>query len=489
MIPDEKPREPTAQIARKTTQGLVWNFLAYGLSKGVVLLTTSILARLLTKDEFGLVAIAMVAINYLAVVKDLGLGAALIQRRGNIREAANTVFTFNLIMGLVLSLLVIPLAPFFAIYFKDPQVTPVLRWLGVTFFINALGSVHIAQLQRDLDFRRKMIPDLTNAFIKGVVSIVLALSGYGVWSLVFGQLSGTIASVILVWIILPWRPRVSLNFGLGRELIRFGAPIMGTDIISVTTENLDTIIVGRIFGLAQLSVYSLAYRLPEMLLLSNLWLMGGVVFPAFSSLQEQPDELRKGFLVSVRIIELIVVPICLGLVIAARPIILVFFGEEWLEAVSILQVLAIYAWISSIGYHVGGVYKAIGRPDILFKLSLVTLAVIFPALLIGSRYGLIGVALGQLVAMLIRRTISLSLATRLIKVSFWDIFVQLKPALQGGVALTLITISTLWLTNGFNVFVQLPIVVLAGALSYFLVLYVTERKNLLRLARVITTPR
>lgn len=489
MIQAEKPPEQTSHIVRKTSQGLFWNFLAYGVSKGVVLLTTSILARLLTKDEFGMIAIAMVAINYLAVVKDLGLGAALIQRRGNIQEVSNIIFTFNLFMGIILSILVIPLAPYIANYFNDPQVTPVLRWLGISFFINALGSVHIARLKRDLDFRRKMIPDLGNAIVKGVVSIVMALSGFGVWSLVFGQLSGAITSVVLVWITLPWRPKLSLNFRLARGLIRYGASIMGTDAIGITTDNLDTIIVGRVFGLAQLSIYTLAYRLPEMLMLSNLWIMGGVFFPTFSSLQDQPDEMRKGFLVSVRIIELIIVPIFLGLVIAARPIILVLFGEEWIEAVPILRVLALYAWVSSIGYHIGGIYKAIGRPDILFKLSLISLAVIFPALLIGSRYGLIGIALGQLIAMLIRRIISLTLATRLIEVSLWDIFSQLKPALQGGMALTLVTIFLLWLTNGLNVFLQLPIIVLAGALSYFSILYLVERKNLFRLVRILTTSR
>jgi O-antigen/teichoic acid export membrane protein len=486
LIPELHSSEKTSKIARKTTQGLFWNFLAYGSSKGVVLLTTSILARILSKDDFGLVSVAMVGINYLFIVKDLGLGAAIIQRRENFEEAANTVFTVNLIMGTLISLLVLPISPLFATYFDDPQITPVLRLLGTSFFINALGSVHIAKLQRDLDFRRKLIPDFSNAIVKGIISITMAYAGYGVWALVFGQLAGSIVSVILVWILLPWFPTLSINIPLARDLLKFGGSIMGTDAINITTENFDSIIVGRVFGIAKLSIYSLAYRLPEMFLLSNLWVMGSVIFPAFSTIQNQPEQLRKGFLVSIRFIEIIVLPICIGMVIAAHPIILALFGDQWLEAVPVLRILAMYAWINSIGYHVGGIYKAIGRPDILLKLSLVNLMIVIPALLIGSRFGLIGIAFGQLTAMVLRRGISLTVATKLIKLSFVDILRELKPALQGCSLLALATILMLRLTAEINVFVQLTLVVLFGAIIYFCVLWWTERTTFTRLIRLVT---
>lgn len=394
------------EVAQKTAWGVIWNFTAYFLGKFVVLITTSILARLLAKTDFGLVAVAVVAINYLSVLKDLGLGVALIQRKGDVQEAADTVFTINLVIGLVLSTLVIPLAPFVAGYFRDPQVIPVLRWMGISFIINALGSVHTNWLVRDLDYRRKLVPELGGALIKGVISISLAYLGYGVWSLVFGQIGGAVASVILVWIILPWRPRLTVDRSVAGSLMKFGVSVTLIDVITQITDNLDYVIVGRLFGLVPLSIYTLAYRLPEMLLIGNLWVMGGVVFPAFSSLQDRPEELRRGFLASVRLVELVAVPVCLGLLIAAEPIVRVVFGDQWLEAIPVLRVLAIYAWVYSLGYHVGGFYKAIGRPDILLRLSILTLIVIVPSILIGARFGIIGVALGHLVAVLIRRIIS-----------------------------------------------------------------------------------
>jgi O-antigen/teichoic acid export membrane protein len=473
------------EIAQKTARGLIWNFLAHFLGKIVVLITTSILARMLAKNDFGLVAVAVVAINYLLVLKDLGLGVALIQRKGDVREAANTVFTINLIIGLLLAVLTIPLAPFVAAYFQDPQVTPVLRWMGFSFIIQALESVHTNLLVRDLDYRRKMIPELGGALTKGAVSIAMAYLGYGVWSLVFGQMAGSLASLVLVWSILPWRPRLIVDRQAAGSLLKFGASVTAIDIISQITDNLDYVIVGRVFGLVPLSIYTLAYRLPEMLLISNLWVMAGVVFPAFSSIQDQPDELRRGFLASVRIVDLITVPISLGLLIAADPIVRVVFGEQWLDIIPILRVLAIYAWVYSLGYHVGGLYKAIGRPDISLKLAIMTLLIIIPALLIGSKFGLIGIAVGHLVAVLLRRFISLNVATRFAKVSMSDIFGQLRPAFISGAVMAPITLAVLNLTQPMHPFLQLTFVVLSGAISYLGMLWWIERENLVRLIRIV----
>ncbi|RMD67307.1 hypothetical protein D6833_00365, partial [Candidatus Parcubacteria bacterium] len=256
MTLDIEAHEDSRRVSRKAVQGIAWNFLAYGLSRGGVLLTTAVLARLLSKEDFGLVAVATVAVNYLSIVKDLGLGVALIQRQGEVREAANTVFTVNLLLGAFLSALVFPLAPLFAAYFRDPMVMPILRWLGLSFFINALGAVHIVLLMRDLDYRRKFIPDAGNVLAKSAASIGLAFAGYGAWALVFGQLLGALTSVVLAWLVLPWRPALRLDVSLFKALLRFGASVTGTDVIAVITDNLDYVIVGRVAGLEQLSVYT-----------------------------------------------------------------------------------------------------------------------------------------------------------------------------------------------------------------------------------------
>lgn len=476
------------EITRKAGLGVAWSFLGYGLGKIVLLLTTSILARVLAKDDFGLVAVAVIAINYLSVVKDLGLGVALIQRREDMEDAANTVFTINLLIGVGLSLMIIPIAPFVAAYFKDPMIIPVLRWLGISFAINALGAVHIVLLTRELDYRRKFIPDMGNALVKGVVSIGLAFAGFGVWSLVFGQILGSVASVILVWVVFPWRPRFIIRKNIASALMKFGASVFGEDILSIFIENYDYVVVGRLFGLEQLSIYTLAYRLPEMLLIGNLWVMTGITFPVFSSIQDKPDEMRRGMLASIRFIQILVIPISLGLFLAADPIVRVVFGEQWLAVIPILRVLAIYAWIYSIGFHMGDIYKAVGRPDVQLKLTIFTLFLIIPSIYVGSRFGLVGVAWGHLFAALIYQSVSLVVASRFVEVSFVDIFYELKPSIQGGLVMTVVVLITIFFVKSFTPFIQLTIVVLLGAASYLTVLWFVEKENLVRMLRMIGVP-
>lgn len=485
MIQNTDNSKEENQIGRKASGGMVWNFLTFGLSKIAILVTTSILARLLSKDDFGLVAIAVVAVNYLGVVKDLGLGLALIQRRDDVNEAANTVFTINIILGFGLSLITIPFAPLFANYFNDPLVIPVLRWLGVSFAINAFGSVHNILLVRELDYRRKFIPDMGNTVAKAVVSIGLAFGGYGVWALVFGQISGALASVILVWMILPWRPHLALNKKITASLMKFGASIIGGDLLAVIIDNLDYIIVGRLFGLEQLSIYTLAYRLPEMLVIGNLWVIAGITFPAFASMQDRPDEMLRGFLTSVRLVGMVVVPICFGLWVAADPIVRVLFGDQWLDVIPLLRILAIYAWTYSFGYHVGDIYKAVGRPDILLKLTIFDLVLLVPAMFIGAQFGLIGIVWGHLIANSIERIVAMYIATRFVKISAMDILDEMKPSFQGAFLMIPVSLIVLYLTSSMYPAVQLILVVISAAISYIGILWWVERENLLRLARTV----
>lgn len=482
---ETSPPNNGRQVLRKTAHGIFWNFVAYGLSKLVVLLTTSILARLLSKDDFGLIALAVVAINYLEVIKDLGLGIALIQRQEDVNEAADTVFTLNLIFGVFLASILIPIAPFVADYFNNPMVIPVLRWLGVSFILSAISSVHVVILKRNLDYRKKLVPDMGSALVKGVVSIWLALAGHGVWALVFGQLSGVLTSVILFWFIVPWRPRLKLDPKVTKSLLSFGSSIIGSDILSVSIDNLGYIIIGRMYGAVQLGVYTLAYRLPEMLLIGNLWIMANVTFPAFANIQKDMDSLRHGFLASVRLVGMIAFPICLGLMIAADPVVRVVFGDQWSDAVPVLRVLALYALVTSIGYHAGDVYKAIGRPDILLKLTILTLILMIPSLLFGAQFGLAGVAWGYVLVMLIERFVGIYISTRFIQVSVLEIFSQLGPALKGSLAMAGIALGAMYLSAGFLPFVQLLVVVLSGVISYGAVLWLAEGENLVRLFDII----
>jgi PST family polysaccharide transporter len=475
-------------VARKTTRAVFWNYATFASGKLMVLITMAILARLLTPAEFGLVALAMLVITYLSVLKNVGLGEALIHRRDRVEEAAGTVFTLNLMLATGLSVVTMLAAPSVAAFFREPAVAPILRVLALTFFLNGLGSVHMVRLQRELAFERKLIPETGNALVKGVVSIVCALAGLGAWSLVIGQLAGTVTLVVLAWVVFPWVPRLTIDFSLVRSLLRYGLPLLGSTAITDLSDNLDYLIIGRVLGNTALGIYTLAYRLPELLALNVLYVTAQVIFPAYASVQHQRAVLRKGFLATMRFVEIIILPVCVGLVLAADPLVRVAFGSQWLEAIPVVRLIALFILVRSIGYHVGDVYKAVGRTDILVGLDVLHLALLAPSLWFGARAGLVGVALAHLVISLISMVIYLTVAMRFLDVRFGDMLRELKPAFSGGAALVLAGLLVLSLTNEVFPLLRLVVLTVVGAATYAGVLWLVERETLQRMIEMVGLP-
>lgn len=453
------------EVTKKAVRGIGWNYFSFGLAKVLNIATISVLAHLLTPEHFGLVALASLTIEYLSILKDLGLDSALIQRRYDVEKSANIAFTMNMVAGVTLSAITAAVAPLAAIIFKEPDVTPIIQLVGLSFILSALGSTNSALLQRELNFRNKIIPDLTSAFAKSAVSIVLAFAGAGVWSLVVGQLVGATVGTILLWVITPWRPKFAWDWALGKEMFKYGFPIMGNNALSAWEQNFDYFLIGIVYTPVQLGIYSLAYRLPQTLVLSTLWLITSVLFPTFSKLQGQLEELKKSFLSSLRYVELLVTPLCLGMFIAADPLIRVLFGEQWVEAIPILRALSLYAWAISMGYHVGDIYKAIGRPDILLKMSIPMFVLRLGLLWVGAQYSLLGVGLAHLAAAMIESVVRYFVAAHFLKITLGDIAREFT-ALPCGIALLLCAWPALYFTAGYSSLAQLVIVVIAGAVGY-----------------------
>lgn len=461
---------PSGELAGKAIRGVLWNYGSFALSKGVVLIATAVLARLLVPKEFGIVAVATVAVSFLTVLQDLGLGPALIQRRGDIERATNVVFTLNLLLGVSLTAIVYLVAPFVADFFREPSATPLLRVLGLTFTLEALGAVHLVRLQRELRFGRVFVPDVGRSVVKGAVSIGLAVAGMGAWSLIYGQLAGVIVGVILSWVVFPWWPHLEIDRRLAKQLISFGLPLFGVEFMWVLFVNLDYVIIGRQLGSESLGIYTLAYRLPELLVLSLMTVVNRVTFPALSTMQDEREGIRRGFLATIHYVVLITLPLSVGLAVAADPIVRVMLGPEWLEAIPVMRVLAIFVLVASLVNADGDVYKAVGRPDLLLKLAVFHLSLLIPALLVGVQFGLVGVAVGHLSASVITRTVRTVVISRFLSIPLKSIFVEWRSPAIAGVVLIVTAGLALWVTADAADLVRLATTVIAGAIGYIAVI-------------------
>lgn len=460
------------QLGTSAARAVLWNYASFASGKVLVIVTMAVLARLLTPEEFGIVGFATLVVAYLAVLKDLGFGAALIQRRDDIEEASDTVYATNLILGFVLTAGTFLAAPLVAEFFREPLVTPLLRVLSVTFIIEAIGSVPMVLLRRDLAFHRKLIPDVGRSLVKGAVSISAAAMGYGVWALVWGQLAGVVVSAILAWAVFGGRrPRPRLHRRQVGSLTRFGGPLILSDIQYAVWANLDYVVVGRVLGDVALGVYTLAYRLPELLIQSVWRVLAGAIFPVFASIQDRADLLRKGYLATIRYTQVVIVPMCVGLFITADQAVAALFGEQWAAAAPVLRVMAVFSLVGSIGVNSGDVYKALGRTGVLARLSMLELLMLVPALLIGAQHGIVGVAWAHAIVATLDTTIRLAVANRMVGTTFRDVLAQIAPSLIAGAWLAAAAAPVLWLTHSSPAALSLLSATAAGSVAYGLALW------------------
>jgi O-antigen/teichoic acid export membrane protein len=471
---------PRSDLGKATIHGAAWRYLTFFSGKLMILVSTILLARLLLKDDFGLVGYAVTAINFLDIIRDLGIGPAVIYHSEDERTPT-TAFWMGLFFSLILLGVAWAGAPFVGVFFHDPRIVPVIRALAFTFPINALGNTHSSVLSKKLAFGRSVLPDLFMALTKGITSIIFAYLGFGAWSLVWGQISGSMISSLTLWIVTPWHPKFFFDFKMARSLMNFGVNIVGVDLLSVLLLNLDYLLVGRYLGSEALGAYILAFRLPDLVILTFARIIGSVIFPVFTHMRDVPGSLGKGFTLVTRYVSLVTVPMGLGLVLVARPLTLTLFTNKWSEMIPALQGIALYGMFLSLAYNAGDAYKADGRPQIITWLSLAQLMLLFPALWWAVMYAKSIAAVGwmQAAVAFVSTMLNLYVATRMLTISISDIINAFRPAIMAGALMSATVAVVLFASTNLPSWQQLALGIISGGVTYGLALWFLQRQVVL----------
>ena len=471
----------TRGLGTRTVRGMAWAYGSYVGGRLLVLASTAVLARLLTPGDFGLVALALTFMTLLDGVSDLGLSDALvIQKRELLHERAETVFVSGIAVGIALSLLVVAISPLVASFFDEPELLAITAVLGSNFVLKSLGVTHYALAQKDLDFRARTVAEFSEVAVRGTVGIVLAVSGLGVWSLVIGYLAGSIALDVAIWRMVPWRPRLQPKREHIRPLLGFGSTISAVSLIATVMGNLDYLFVGGVLGATSLGLYTIGFRIPELLIGLLAAVAGQVVFPAFAAVRG--DDLRRAFLISLRYTTLLALPITVALVVLAEPLILVAFGDQWTESIDITRIVSVYALAQALGVPAGMVYKATGRAGVLLAIAVPALVALTVLLVLFTDRGIEAAALSHVVVALAAGLVNTVLSTRLLAVSFTALGRSIAPAVAAAACMTPPMVAAALL-------IDLPVVALAvggvagaavylGALMLFApdaVRYIVER--------------
>jgi len=469
-------------LAGGAARGAAWNLLTFGLSKGVLLVTTIVLARILRPEDFGLLALALVVILYLDVLGDIGVGAAVIFRPERTVESAqrtaSTAVSLAAATGLLLTGATVLAAPAVARLFDEPELTGVVRVIALAFLLRMLGTVHRSKLEKDMQFARRVVPEVTGTVVKGGLSIGLALGGLGVYSLAWGQVAGALTTTCLYWLLAGWRYRPAFDRSVVRDLLRFGIPVTLLGLLSAVSQTLDQLIIGARLDAEALGQYAIAYRLPELFLLHFVFLVSGSLFPAYARASDAPDVLRRGFRSALRMVSLVTVPVGLGLALVAADLVPVLFGPQWDRAVPVAQLLAITAMLRTLSFNVGDVYKAVGRVGVLNRLAVLNIVVTAPVLWLLAPGGIVAVAAGLLALAGAMTVLRFAVASRLMAVPVRDLLRDLLPATAAGAGMSLAVLVATALLQDLPAAARLLALVVVGALSYVAVLFLTSRSTL-----------
>ncbi|NQY97370.1 MAG: lipopolysaccharide biosynthesis protein [Henriciella sp.] len=388
------------QLAKKTATGAIIN-ISVTLFKNLAqfLIIIPILARILTPEQFGLIAMAMTLVGFLTTFHDLGISAALVRAEKPTAAFWSSGFWLNFGFGTLMTVLAYFSAPWVAAFFGEPLVEELVRLMSCVLFLHCIFLVPMAWLQRNLKFQTIAVIDLAAILISSTVAIVLALNGCGVWALAWQQILlyavKAIAGMLLhkapIRFVFEWAPiKAVLPFSLG---------LTGTAFVGFLNRNTDNVLIGRFLGADALGFYDRAYlmmRMPMKTLSSGL---NFALYPALSAVQSDKGKLGTAYLKTVSVLSVLVFPMMTGLAVVVVPFVDLLFGSQWGPVAPVLGILAFVGLLQSVGSIANEVWKARGRSGLLLRWSLIRSAVFIIAFSIGVYIGTLeAIAMAYLIA-------------------------------------------------------------------------------------------
>lgn len=373
------------------------------LSKAVLmLLQMAVLARLLTPGDFGLMALVAAVIAFAQIFSDMGISNAIIHHQKISQESLSSLYWINVLASVVLMLLLILLSPFVAEWYHEPRMQPILMLVSSTFLIAALGQQLRVMAEKNLRFQQLAIIELSSSLVGFLVAVSVAFSGGGVYALVAGMLASAFVATALYWKVLAegWRPMWRLRINEIREFLGFGAYMVGFSLTNTVNMQADVLIGGRVLGVGSLGAYSLPKDLSLRLAMIINPIVTRVGLPVMAQAQGNKALLKSVYLKTLLMTASVNFPLYFMIAIFAPEIVSVVFGSQWQESVPLLRILAFWGMVRSIGNPAGSLVFAVGRANLAFWWSLGLMCVWLPVFLIGTQYGLHGLALAVLITMI-----------------------------------------------------------------------------------------
>lgn len=374
-------------MEERAVRGIPWTILSYAANKLLRVGSTIVLARLLAPADFGLLALAVLAMAGIHVLSDLGLGGVLVLRQDLDRRQQGTVLTLMLLTGVAGTMLVAALAPLAALLFDEPRLTAVLAVLSCTVLLRVFAWFYMMLMQRELAFRQSFAAGVAETLTYIAVAITLAVADAGVWSLVFGDIASALVLIAALAYLAPYRVRPAFDRPLARELFGEGRGFMLQGGMGFLRENADYLVVGRALGTVAIGFYSMAYRIGEIPYWGIANPVSNATFPGFARMRHRGEDVSRAFATTLRMVALAACPLGILLSGAAEPFTRLLFDDRWLPMVGPLSVLGIWAALRAVESTMAWFLNSMGHPGLLGRISAVSLAAFVPAVVVAGTLG------------------------------------------------------------------------------------------------------
>ena len=477
--------DPNRALDRALVRGLSWNAAARWSGQLVSWASTIIVVRLLTPGDYGIAAMAGVVFGLVNYLIDGGIGTAIVSRGetnpARLSQLTAATLMLGVLFGIASALLAIPVARFFG----EPRLVPVILVVSTSYVYLNFKIVPLAVLQRDLRFKEIAWTHLVWVVTSAGVSLALAFAGMGSWALVLGSLVGASASALLTWLLAPQRPRWPVWAEI-RDTIRFGNHMMVSRLAGYANENADSLVIGRVLGHQPLGSYRVAMEIGSMPIEKVAGIIQQVATPIFASLRGDRAPLRRYFMLLTEALSLIGWPLALGLSLVADLIVSVVLGPNWLAAVTPLRILGVAAAVRSVTPLIWSIVIVGGNSLLVMRISVVSAVALVMALLVGSRWGLAGVAAAWGVVITLTAVPGLRWVLRTLEMRFTAYLRAMRSAALAAAFMCVVVIGvrTYFLGEATEA-TKLGVLVLTGAAAYLGAAALLLRARVVQIARLL----
>lgn len=371
-------------IKGKTLYGLFWSFMDLFTIQGIQFLSLLILARILLPEHFGLIGMLTLFIAISNILIDSGFTQALIREKYVTQQDYSTVFFFNLIMSFSLYVLLFFLAPLIGAFFESVELVKILKVLSLGIIINSFGVIQRVQLVKNLNFKLQTKITFFAACIAFCVAILLAMNGFGVWSLVGQSLTLQIVQTVLLWIYNKWTPEFTFKIVSFKRMFGFGSKLLASSLIDTIYNNIFSVIIGKFYPAAQLGYYTNAAKITDIATGSITGALQRVTYPVLSTIQDDEQALGNSFKKYIRITAYVMFPLMAGLIAIADSFVPLLLGPNWTQSIIYFKLLCIVGMLYPLHAINLNILQVKGRSDLFLKLEIIKKTLL--TLLVGGLY-------------------------------------------------------------------------------------------------------